>query len=169
LGLNSLYINLAGREGNGIIQPQEVEPLTNKIREKLLGWQDSHGSQVVSSVSINEETSHGSLTEYGPDLVIGYSSGFRASPQTGLGEWEKFSLEDNHDHWNADHCIDHKAVPGVLFSNQGLANFPQPSYRDFPVLAIDEELEGGSKSPPPTLPNQDDDMLKDRLKSLGYH
>jgi len=168
LGLNSLYINLAGREGKGIIQPQEVEPLTNQIKNKLLAWQDSRGNQVVRSVSTNEEAFHGSLTEYGPDLVIGYSPGFRASPQTGLGEWEKFSIEDNHDHWNADHCIDHSTVPGVLFSNQGLANFPKPSYRDFPVLAIDEELESGSKSPPPTVTNQDDDMLEDRLKSLGY-
>jgi predicted AlkP superfamily phosphohydrolase/phosphomutase len=168
LGLNSIYLNLAGREGQGIVEGNQGEPLTNQIKEKLLAWKDQDGKNVVNSVSTNVEALSGPLAAYGPDLIVGYAPGFRASPQTGLGEWEKTSLEDNNDHWGADHCIDPSAVPGVLFSNQGLDNFPQPSYRDFPVLAIGEELEGGSSAPPPTISDEEQEMLEERLKSLGY-
>jgi len=56
----------------------------------------------------------------------------------------------------------------VLFSNQGLGNFPQPSFRDFPVLAIGEEVEGVPSVPPPSISDEDQEMLEERLKSLGY-
>jgi predicted AlkP superfamily phosphohydrolase/phosphomutase len=168
LGLNSIYLNLAGREGQGIVEPSQVEPLTDEISNKLLAWQDAEGVNVVKSVSTNAEDFAGPLAEYGPDLIVGYAPGYRASPQTGLGEWEKDSLEENRDHWNSDHCIDPQSVPGVLFSNQGLANFPEPSYRDMPVLATGEELEVGSAAPPPSFSDEDQEMLEERLKSLGY-
>jgi len=119
-------------------------------------------------VSSNAEALTGPLAKYGPDLIVGYAPGFRASPQTGLGEWEKKSMEVNQDHWGADHCIDPEIVPGVLFSNQGLGNFPQPSYRDFPVLATGEEVDGGVSAPPPSISDEDQEMLEERLKSLGY-
>ena len=168
LGLNSVYLNLAGREGQGIVESNQVDTLSSQIREKLLAWKDQDGKRVVNSVSTNAEVLSGPLAEFGPDLLVGYAPGFRASPQTGLGEWEKTSLEDNNDHWGADHCIDPSDVPGVLFSNQGLGNFPQPSFRDFPVLAIGEEVEGVPSVPPPSISDEDQEMLEERLKSLGY-
>jgi predicted AlkP superfamily phosphohydrolase/phosphomutase len=168
LGLNSIYLNLVGREGQGIVENHQVDSLTNQIRDKLLEWKDRDGERVVNSVSSNAEALTGPLAKYGPDLIVGYAPGFRASPQTGLGEWEKKSMEVNQDHWGADHCIDPEIVPGVLFSNQGLGNFPQPSYRDFPVLATGEEVDGGVSAPPPSISDEDQEMLEERLKSLGY-
>jgi hypothetical protein len=108
------------------------------------------------------------MVEYGPDLLVGYSPGYRASAETGLGEWKKESVERNHDHWGADHCIDYESVPGVLFSNQGLRNFPRPSYRDVPSLAIGEDVEVGASNPPPSMSDEDKEILEERLKSLGY-
>lgn len=168
LGLNSIYLNRSGREGQGILENNQVEKLTGEIKDKLLSWKDAQGNQVVSRVATNIEAFSGSLAEYGPDLLIGYAPGFRASQQTGLGEWGKDSLEDNRDHWGADHCIDPSVVPGVLFSNQGLSNFPNPSFRDFPLLAISEEMQGGASGPPPSISDEDQEMLEERLKSLGY-
>jgi hypothetical protein len=55
-----------------------------------------------------------------------------------------------------------------LFSNQGLVNFPEPSYRDMPLLATGEELEGGVSAPPPSFSDEDQEILEERLKSLGY-
>ena len=168
LGLNSIYLNLAGREGKGIVQPDRIESLTGEISEKLLAWQDANGKKIVQSVATKAEALSGPLTEYGPDLIVGYAPGFRASQQTGLGEWEVESIEKNLDHWSADHCIDPDSVPGVLFCNQGLANFPEPSYRDMPVLATGEEIQGGGSAPPPTFSDEDQEILEERLKSLGY-
>ena len=168
LGLNSIYLNQAGREGQGIVEQDQIESLAGKIKEKLLGWQDVNGNNVVRSVAAKSEALSGPLAEFGPDLMVGYAPGFRASQQTGLGEWEVESIEQNLDHWSADHCIDPDSVPGVLFCNQGLANFPEPSYRDMPVLATGEEIQGGGSAPPPTFSDEDQEILEERLKSLGY-
>jgi hypothetical protein len=168
LGLNSIYLNIAGREGQGIVEPNLIEPKVNEIKEKLLTWQDVNGNYIVRRISSKAEALSGPLVEYGPDLIVGYAPGFRASPQTGLGEWEQESIEENLDHWSADHCIDSESVPGVLFSNQGLANFPEPSYRDMPLLATGEELEGGGSAPPPSFSDEDQEILEERIKSLDY-
>jgi len=168
LGLNSIYLNLAGREGQGIVEEDQVIGLTSQIKEQLLAWKDADGNSVVKNVPTNPEALSGPLSEYGPDLIVGYAPGYRASPQTGLGEWEKTSLEPNHDHWGADHCIDPSSVPGVIFSNQGLGNFREPSYRDFPLLATGEAVQGGASGPPPTISDEDQEKLEERLKSLGY-
>ena len=127
------------------------------------------GRQAIQQVSPQKEAFDGSLTEYGPDLVVGYAPGYRASAQTGLGNWEDRIFEANSDHWGADHCIAPGAVPGVLFSNQGLANFPHPSYRDIPALAIGKNVQSsGAIKPPPTAGNEDQKIVEERLKSLGY-
>lgn len=168
LGLNSIYINKADREGQGIVGADQVEPLTNQIQEYLANWTTENGELVISRVTSRAEAFAGSLVENGPDILVGYSPGYRASAETGLGEWKKDSLEVNKDHWGADHCIDYEAVPGVLFSNQGLRNFPHPSYRDIPILAIGEDIEVGASNPPPSMSDEDKEILEERLKSLGY-
>jgi predicted AlkP superfamily phosphohydrolase/phosphomutase len=168
LGLNSIYLNLAGREGQGIVGADQVEQLTNQIKQDLTNWQKQDGNPVVKKVSSRAEALSGSLTDYGPDILVGYSPGYRASSETGLGEWKRDVLEANKDHWGADHCIDNESVPGVLFSNQGLGNFPNPSYPDMPLLAIGEDIEVGGSKPPPTMSDEDKDVLEERLKSLGY-
>jgi predicted AlkP superfamily phosphohydrolase/phosphomutase len=168
LGLNSIYINQQGREGQGIVHERDTEQLAKQLKDELMTWRDAKGNQVVNSVMTNSEAFSSPLAEYGPDLIVGYAPGFRASQKTGLGEWERSALEANQDHWGADHCIDPAAVPGVIFSNQGLGNLDKPSYLDFPMLAIGEEVQGGASEPPPSMSDEDQEMLEERLKSLGY-
>jgi predicted AlkP superfamily phosphohydrolase/phosphomutase len=169
VGLNSLYLNLAGREGHGCVQASQKDPLIDKLRDELLGWQGPDGKPVIQQMWRQEDVFVGPLVAYGPDIVLGYSPGYRASAQTGLGMWEKTTVEPNRDHWGADHCIDPHAVPGVLFSNQALDNFPHPSYRDIPALAIGATPEQSGSSPPlPPFSGEDEEIIEERLKSLGY-
>jgi hypothetical protein len=102
--------------------------------------------------------------------VIGYAPGYRASAETGLGQWRDGAIERNSDHWGADHCIDPQTVPGVLFASRGLSNFPRPSYRDIPALTIHESLDAGGSVPPPSASSgkEDREIVEERLKSLGY-
>jgi predicted AlkP superfamily phosphohydrolase/phosphomutase len=169
VGLNSLYLNLQGRESQGCVSPERREPLGEEIRAELSALKGPDGRQVIQQVSLQKEAFEGSLTEYGPDLVVGYAPGYRASSQTGLGNWENSLFESNTDHWGADHCIAPDAVPGVLFCNQGLSNFPHPSYRDIPALSIGKNVEKNKEiKPPPTSGNEDQKIVEERLKSLGY-
>jgi predicted AlkP superfamily phosphohydrolase/phosphomutase len=169
LGLNSLYLNLDGREGQGIVEAGQVEPLFAELQNELSSWKGPDGRSIVLNSWRREDILAGPLASYGPDLLIGYRPGYRGSSQTGLGSWEANSLERNQDHWGADHCFDPESVPGVIFSNRGLQNYPNPSYRDFPLLAVGEEMEEGEFRPPPSQGGgEDEGAVEERLKSLGY-
>jgi predicted AlkP superfamily phosphohydrolase/phosphomutase len=168
LGLNSVYLNLDGREGKGIVKPDEADSLASEIQEKMLQWRGDQAEAVIQRVRTNAECFHGPLASYGPDLVIGYAPGYRASQETGLGAWGSKSIEENNDHWGADHCIDPAAVPGVLFSNQGLSDFKSPSFVDFPTIALGKTLKTGASAPPPVPSDEDEKIVEERLKALGY-
>jgi len=171
VGLNSLYLNLSGREGKGSLAPGERERFIEILRQRLLEWKGLDGRNVVQQVYGNgyEALKTGTaLSSDGPDLLIGYTPGYRASAETGLGAWKADALEPNHDHWGADHCFDPEAVPGVLFYSGDLSNYPAPSYRDIPSLAIDAAPDARGATPPPTLSAEDQEKVEERLKSLGY-
>jgi predicted AlkP superfamily phosphohydrolase/phosphomutase len=168
VGLNSLYVNLAGREGQGSVQPHEYLAVVKEIQDELLKWQGPNGQPVVQKPLSGEQAFSGPLASFGPDVFVGFGPGYRASSETGLGQWGKASVEPNADHWGADHCVDSLSVPGVLFCNQGLSDFAHPSYRDFPALAIGKALDSGASAPPPTLSSEDQEAVEERLRSLGY-
>ena len=168
IGLNSIYVNQASRESQGIVQAEAIESLVRQLGDDLLTLKGPEGAAVVRRVYHNPEVIEGPLAAFGPDLLVGFSPGYRASAQTGLGGWEGVALEANRDHWGADHCIDPEMVPGVLFSNRGLQDFSSPSYRDFPVLAIGEKFASGGATPPPSMSAEDEKAIEERLKSLGY-
>jgi predicted AlkP superfamily phosphohydrolase/phosphomutase len=170
IGLNSLYLNLAQREGQGSVQANDVAALTDRLRTELMAWQGPNGSSVVQHVWRGDEAFNGPYTSYGPDLVVGYGPGYRGSAQTGLGRWEQSCVERNQDHWGADHCIDPRVVPGVLFSEHDLRNHPHPSYLDIPVLTIGTAVQSSDTAPPPppSADGEGQDVVEERLKSLGY-
>ncbi len=169
IGLNSVYLNMQGREGKGIVKAVEKEATLNKLCDDLLQWRGDDGTAVVQKVWRQSEAFQGPLTQYGPDIMVGFAPGYRASAQTGLGAWEKSSIEINRDHWGADHCINPEAVPGVIFASEGLSEFPNPSYRDIPALTIGAAPDASGAAPPPTSSgNEDEAAVEERLRSLGY-
>lgn len=168
IGLNSLYLNLDGRERNGIVPSNGITQLTLKIQEQLLQWQTDQGKKVIEHTATNKDAFHGPLANFGPDLLIGYAPGFRASSKTGLGGWEEQELEANHDHWGADHCINPVSVPGVLFTNFH-THIERPSFFDIPLITLGKQVDHGSFSPKkPNTEDEDQKVIEDRLKSLGY-
>jgi hypothetical protein len=168
LGLNSLYLNVAGREGQGIVQSAELESLLQEIREKLLDWKSPEGETIISRVLPKHEAFNGPYARLGPDLVIGYAPCYRASSETGLGKMAGTSLEANHDHWGGDHCIDSLAVPGVLFANRDLTDMPGLSFRDIPFLVLGRHLDQSYIKPPSQTSSHGQKDLEERLKGLGY-
>jgi len=168
LGLNSVYLNIANREGKGVVQPQEIENLLEEIKTKLLSWTVEDGRQVISRVLLKHEAFNGPYARLGPDLVIGYAPGFRASSETGLGKSASISVEANTDHWGADHCIDSTKVPAVIFANRDIKNMPGLSFRDIPFLALGKHLDQSYIKPPSKMGPHGQKDLEERLKGLGY-
>jgi predicted AlkP superfamily phosphohydrolase/phosphomutase len=113
LGLNALYLTGADRQD---------------VKRRLLAWRDpKNGRPVVEAVAETHPAPQN--RDVAPDLIVGYSPGYRASWATGLGEVPDVELEDNTDAWIADHCIDAAEVPGVLFATKGF-ELPHPSLKN---------------------------------------
>ena len=168
VGLNSLYLNIAGREGQGIVAADRIENLLTELKSKLLDWKDGDQTSVIQKIRLKHETYSGPYTRFGPDLVVGYAPGYRASAETGLGKVPTLTIERNTDHWGADHCMDASIVPGVIFANRDLQDFGSISFRDIPFLAIGKHLDPSNLKPPSQALGQGQKDLEDRLKGLGY-
>jgi predicted AlkP superfamily phosphohydrolase/phosphomutase len=120
LGINGLYLNLKGRERDGIVEPgAEAEGLLAELKERLEAEIDpATGLRVIRTVYRADQVYSGSATELAPDLIVGYARGYRASWETCLGDLEPDYLSNNELAWSADHCADALEVPGVLFSSR---------------------------------------------------
>ena len=125
LGLGSIYINLLGRERDGIVQPgEEYREVCEKIRQGLEALEDpKDGSRPVRKVWTREEIyARGFDPTLIPDLRAGNALNFRVSWQTTLGAVPPEIMEDNLRAWSGDHCSSDPAViPGILFYNRKLS------------------------------------------------
>jgi predicted AlkP superfamily phosphohydrolase/phosphomutase len=118
LGINGLYLNLKGRERDGIVEPGDrQEELLKKLAAELEAVTDD-GQRVIRKVYRADAVYAGTATGLAPDLIVGYCRGYRASWATCLGDLTEDVLLDNDSAWSADHCADALEVPGVLFSNR---------------------------------------------------
>jgi predicted AlkP superfamily phosphohydrolase/phosphomutase len=119
LGINGLYLNLKGRERDGIVEPGEMqEQYLAELTERLEAVTDANGEKVIRSVYRADKVYAGNATALAPDLIVGYRRGYRASWATCLGDLTPEILLDNDQAWSADHCADALEVPGVLFCNR---------------------------------------------------
>jgi predicted AlkP superfamily phosphohydrolase/phosphomutase len=122
LGLNGLYLNLRGRERQGIVEPgAQADTLLKKIKEELLHVRDpQNNAPAITRVDRASEVYQGPYAQQGPDLLVGYNRGYRAGWQTILGNFPAEIFEDNTNPWSGDHCMDFTLVPGVLLSNRAI-------------------------------------------------
>jgi predicted AlkP superfamily phosphohydrolase/phosphomutase len=121
LGINGLYLNLKGREREGLVEPGEQrEAVLAELVARLEGVTDVDGNRVIRGVYRSDRIYQGDATALAPDLIVGYARGYRASWATCLGDLTDEILLDNDSAWSADHCADALEVPGVLFSNRAI-------------------------------------------------
>lgn len=133
LGLGGIYVNVAGREGEGIVREgEEYENVRNQIIHKLMALtDDATGESVVYRVYKREDIYKGVHRGSAPDLVVGLKPGYRVSQISGLGGFEPAVLVDNLRPWSGDHVsVDPDFVPGVLFVNRKVEFSVPPSIQD---------------------------------------
>jgi predicted AlkP superfamily phosphohydrolase/phosphomutase len=124
LGINGLYLNLKGREREGIVEPgsQQQQLLTELVTKlEAVTDEDVNGQKVIRNVYRADKVYPGNATALAPDLIVGYKRGYRASWDTCEGRLSRDILLDNTNAWSADHCADALEVPGILFSNRPIA------------------------------------------------
>ena len=130
LGLGGIFLNVKGREAQGIVDPADVPALKAEIKEKLTGLKDQASGEVaIEEVYDLAETYAGPYLANAPDLVVGYRPGYRVSWESVTGKVVEGAFHDNTKRWSGDHCIAAKYVPGIFFCNRPVDG-EQPSLVD---------------------------------------
>jgi predicted AlkP superfamily phosphohydrolase/phosphomutase len=129
-GLSGLYLNLQGREAQGIVPAEEAEQLRAELRGRLSHLLDeAEGEVAIQAVYESNRIYRGPYIDAAPDLVVGYAPGYRASWGAAVGKVTAAVFDDNNKCWSGDHCVDPSAVPGVLFTNEH-CEAPNPGIED---------------------------------------
>lgn len=121
LGTGQVYINLEGREGQGIVTPGgEYEQLVERIARGLEAVRDPQtGDQVVTRAYAGRSIYHGKHLDEAPDIRLGFRDGYRTSWETTLGGIPRELMVDNTKKWSGDHAAsDTPDTPGILLSNK---------------------------------------------------
>ena len=131
MGLSGIFLNLKGREGQGIVDAgSEAEQLRQEIAGKLAELNDpKSGTKAIKQVYNALKIYRGPYKGESPDLLVGYERGYRASWETAIGQVTDEVFHDNTKAWSGDHCIDASLVPGVLFCNRSI-NTEHPRLMD---------------------------------------
>ncbi len=118
LGLAGLYLNLKGREKEGIVEPGEATELSRKIAGELEELYDERNDQpAISRVKLSEETYSGEHTNRAPDLLVGYNRTYRVSWDSAIGGMTGEVIAPNRNKWSGEHCFDPQQIPASLFTN----------------------------------------------------
>ncbi len=122
LGLGQIYLNLEGRERDGIVPRGDAARLAAEIRAKLLAYHDPEtGEAVLEHVYVADQIFHGPYMASAPDLELDFRPGYRTSWQTSLGAIPPGIVVTNTRPWSGDHCSSDPAdTQGIFFSNRRL-------------------------------------------------
>ena len=132
IGTGQIYLNLRGRERDGIVAfGEERSALLQELQRGLLALRDPL-SQVapLSAVHLGEQLYTGAGVAGGPDLVLGFAPGYQTSWATRLGGSGALVFEDNPKKWSGDHAASDASVTrGVVFVSRAVS-FEDPGIED---------------------------------------
>jgi predicted AlkP superfamily phosphohydrolase/phosphomutase len=135
-GLSGVYLNLQGREEQGIVKREEAQNLKQDLVGKLTGLVDEKDDKTaIQAVYQASDIYNGPFLNSAPDLIVGYAEGYRASWDASIGRVTQTIFDDNRKAWRGDHCVDPPLVPGVLFSNLKITT-DDPGIEDLAPTAL---------------------------------
>lgn len=138
LGFGGIYLNLKGRERNGIVEKGEGADLVAEgIIKGLSELKDpADGQSIVKKVYSSKDIYSGPNIGNAPDLIVGFQDSFRVSWQTAIGGAPTELVEDNTKKWSGDHIMDPSIVPGILLTNFKIGR-DKPSVMDIAPSVLD--------------------------------
>jgi predicted AlkP superfamily phosphohydrolase/phosphomutase len=147
VGFNGLYLNLEGRERGGIVPLEKAAALTARLVRELEAVVDAEmGQRPIDRVYRRDDLYQGDATPGLPELLVGYTPGYRSSSPSVLGGTGRTILDLNPWAWSGDHSMAADLVPGTLLASRPVSR-PRPSLLDLPVTL----LEWFGLDPPPEM------------------
>jgi predicted AlkP superfamily phosphohydrolase/phosphomutase len=122
VGLGGIYLNIRGRRAQGIVDAgDEAKRLRQELQGKLRGLKDDDkNATAVADVYDLHQRYRGPYVEDAPDLLVGFSVGWRVSWTCATGVIDERVFEDNVKSWSGDHCMNPPDVPGIFFCSRRL-------------------------------------------------
>ena len=150
VGLGGIYLNLKGREREGILEEgTEADRVRNAIQSGLREFPDAQTRlPAIRSAARREDLYSGEHVNLAPDLLVNFHRGFRVSWQSARGGFAGSLIQDNTRRWSGDHIVDPESVPGILFMNQPPRhNHAQiidlaPTILNYLGVSVPESMEG---------------------------
>lgn len=137
IGFNGLYLNRAGREAEGIVDASKAREIESRLGRDLEAISDPEtGKRPVAKVYRRDEVYSGDHVAEMPELLVGYTPGYRGSSASVLGATGKAIIDLNPWAWSGDHSMARDLVPGTLFSNRRVSK-ADPSILDLPVTILE--------------------------------
>lgn len=131
LGLGGIYVNLRGREKNGIVAEEDKAAVIEEIRQALLNYRDPNtGAAVATHAYITSEIHQGPHLVDEPDVMTGFAPTYRVSwGTTGGGINLKKNddelyvpgpvVVDNDSPWSGGHpSVAGEHVKGLFFASR---------------------------------------------------
>ncbi|MEM6705498.1 MAG: alkaline phosphatase family protein [Acidobacteriota bacterium] len=139
MGFNGLYLNMKGRERDGVLEPgsAQAKKVLTRLQRGLMAFKDDDTGQTpVAQIYHRDQVYEGDLTWDMPELLVGFRPGYRQSADSVLTETGPSLIDLNPFPWSGDHSMARDLVPGVLFSSRAFAE-QSPTILDLPVTILD--------------------------------
>jgi len=138
VGFGGIYLNVKGRESQGIVAPgYGAYDLKREIIGRLKGLVDPERDAVaIKEVYDTQEVFSGPYVHEGPNLIVGFSVGYRVSWTCATGAVTPHVFEDNTKSWSGDHTVNPPDVPGILFVNRPVSE-EDPGIMDIGPSVLD--------------------------------
>ena len=131
LGLAGIYLNVAGREPQGLVKRGgEYNYLQEQLAMQLAAWIDPKTNRpIFAAVHRKQDIYRGPFLDAAPDLILSLNEEYRISATSAVGGIPTEQLLDNRSHWNGDSSgVNPAAIPGIC-----LTNFAQNWPNDIPI------------------------------------
>ena len=175
VGFGGIYLNLAGREAQGIVSPGiEAEQVKREIREGLKAlYDEQEQAHPVREVYNAADAYSGPYVSDAPDLIVGCRPGHRVGWLSVTGGISVDELEDNVRPWSGDHNFNPPDVPGMFFCNRKIST-PRPNIMDIGPTVLDlfgvsvpKYCDGSSLMP--TTPPREESASTESSHALPHH
>ncbi|MBI2894146.1 MAG: alkaline phosphatase family protein [Deltaproteobacteria bacterium] len=134
LGTGQVYVNVRGRERDGIVAPgAEYDALVAELEAGLEAITDAEagGVRVVRRAYTRAEAFRGGEEDVAPDLQLAFADGYRTSWESILGGMPEGLFAPNRKKWSGDHSAsDVDQTPGLIVSSRRLGR-QDPAIVDF--------------------------------------
>lgn len=165
----ALYLNVKGREPDGIVEPSQTGELLDELIAGLKALDDPDGNRLETMIFKREEIHPGPLSHFGPDMLVFFNEGhWRASDAVGSGQLHSRTspafLEDVANSFTGFYCLMGPGVPKDGERQNVFVIDVAPTVLNLMGEQVPEAMEGR----PVVGKAAKEEVVRDRLTFLGY-